>query len=277
MCTLTFIAVDGGAGNPPGLRVVMNRDELRAREEALAPQWRELAGGEGGEGGMRAIWPTDPVGGGTWIAANSAGMVLCLLNLNLEPKPELPAGLISRGQIIPRFVQAESGGQLLEALRGADLSRFAPFRLVVAPRATDHEVVVWECRWDREQLEVIKHERLPVCFVSSGLGDRVVQPRVELFKQRLAVVPTPEMQDRFHGHQWPGQGDVSVMMGREDARTVSVTTVEVGGAAGAPEVRMVYRPIPEWVGGGGRGVRDEEDAGPLAVISRTMVTHPGCV
>jgi len=250
---LTFIAVDGGAGNPPGLRVVMNRDELRTREEALAPQWRELGGGDGG---MRAIWPTDPVGGGTWIAANSAGMVLCLLNLNLEPKPELPKGLISRGQIIPRFVQAESAGQLLEAVRGADLTKFAPFRLVVAPRATEDEAVVWECRWDREQLEITKHARLPVCFVSSGLGDRVVQPRLELFKQRLAVVPTPVMQDRFHGHQWPGQRDVSVMMGRGDARTVSVTTVEVGGAAGSPEVRMVYRPIREQVNGGGRGERD---------------------
>jgi len=38
---------------------------------------------------------------------------------------------------------------------------------------------------------------------------------------------------------------------------------------------MVYRPIREQVNGGGREERDGEDAGPIAVISRTMVSHPG--
>jgi hypothetical protein len=265
MCTLTFIAVDGGDGNPPGLRVVMNRDELRSRPAALAPQWREMSG----SGGVRAIWPTDPVGGGTWIAATSAGLVLCLLNLNLEPPPELPKELISRGQLIPRFVEAPGVAQLLEAVRRTDLSRFAPFRLIVAQRPTETESGVWECRWDRQHLTTTKHQALPVCFVSSGLGDGVVQPRLELFRQRLAVLPIAVMQDRFHGHRWGGNTEVSVMMSRGEARTVSVTTVEVVGAAETPEVRMIYSPIPEGVS------REDSAPQPLATISHTCVGASG--
>jgi hypothetical protein len=35
-------------------------------------------------------------------------------------------------------------------------------------------------------------------------------------------------QDAFHHHQWPGRGELSVLMSRADARTVSITTVEIG-------------------------------------------------
>ncbi|HYE63066.1 MAG TPA: NRDE family protein [Phycisphaerales bacterium] len=254
MCTLTFITTES-AGNPPGLRVVMNRDELRTRPEALAPRWRELSGG------TRAIWPTDPVGGGTWIAASSTGLVLCVLNLNLEPPPRLPEGLISRGQLIPRLVEAPTTAHLLESLRRTDLSLFAPFRLIVAPRPTEHEEGLWECRWDRQHLTTHRHPRFPVCFVSSGLGDKVVGPRLEMFKRLLAVLPTPAVQDRFHLHTWPGHEDVSVMMSRKEARTVSITTVEVGGPVEEPSIRMIYRPIAD------ASVQKRSHGTPLAVIA----------
>ena len=240
------------------MRVVMNRDEQRSRAPALSPQWRELAGG------TRAIWPTDPAGGGTWMGATSSGLVLCLVNLNVDPRPELPPGLISRGQLIPRFVEATSAAQLLESVRRTELAQFAPFRLIVAQRPTEFDQSVWECRWDRLHLTTTKHPRFPACFVSSGLGDAHVSPRLELFQQRLAVLPTPAMQDRFHGHVWPGHEDVSVLMTRPDARTVSITTVEVRGDVKEPEVRMIYQPIPE---------REALDSQPLAVIS-PMSTVP---
>lgn len=263
MCTLTFITTES-AGNPHGLRVVMNRDELSTRPEALSPRWRELAGG------TRAIWPTDPVGGGTWIAATSTGMVLCLLNLNVEGAGALPRDLVSRGQLIPRFVEAATTAHLLESLRRTDLSLFAPFRLIVAGRPSELEEGLWECRWDRQHLTTTRHPRYPQCFVSSGLGDKVVEGRLEMYRRLLAVLPTPAVQDRFHLHSWPGHEDISVMMSRREARTVSITTVEVGGPVEEPSIRMIYRPIGEAVGGGRakEGAETGSASGePLAVIA----------
>jgi uncharacterized protein with NRDE domain len=235
MCTLTLISVES-AGALPGLRVVMNRDELRHRPAAEAPSWRRL------ESGVRAVWPTDPVGGGTWIAATSRGLVLCLLNLNLEPPPLLNGGLVSRGLIIPDVVEAGSAVGVVRALEGLDLDRYAPFRLVVAERGGG----VWECRWDRARLSSTAHDSLPLCFVSSGLGDSRVAGRLRLFEERVEEGAfTPDAQDTFHVHRWAEAPEVSVLMSRERARTVSITTVEVSGSATEPRVEMRYQPVPE--------------------------------
>src|SRR5438045_8012571 len=94
MCTLSVISVPQARWprGPIGLRVVVSRDEQRERPAALAPRWRPLDQSHGLPGPRRAIWPTDPRGGGTWIAAAESGLVLSILNLNLEPEPILPPG-----------------------------------------------------------------------------------------------------------------------------------------------------------------------------------------
>jgi hypothetical protein len=52
--------------------------------------------------------------------------------------------------------------------------------------------------------------------------------------------PTARAQDAFHAHRWEGRGAESVDMAREDARTVSVTTVEVGWGDEASTARVRY-------------------------------------
>jgi hypothetical protein len=251
MCTLTLIAVERADG-PPGLRLVMNRDEQRDRPAAVAPCWRELSGG------VRAVWPTDPAGGGTWIAATSRGLVLCLLNLNLEPRPFLPEGLLSRGLIIPSVVESAGAVGVVGALERLELRRFAPFRLVVAERGGG----VWECRWDRERLRSVEHAALPLCFVSSGLGDSRVEGRLRLFEERVAQTGfTAGEQDAFHQHGWEGEPEISVMMSRAEARTVSVTTVEVSGSGSQARVEMGYRAVAE-------GAMVERRGGAVAVSRR---------
>jgi hypothetical protein len=81
------------------MRMVCNRDESRSRPAALPPQVREF-------GKQRAILPIDPVSGGTWIAASSAGLAMTLLNSYPAPAGPLAPGateelLESRGTIIP--------------------------------------------------------------------------------------------------------------------------------------------------------------------------------
>jgi hypothetical protein len=254
MCTLSIIRIDGGAG----FRVVMSRDEQHDRPPALQPRWRGLGPG-------RAIWPIDPRGGGTWIAADDRGVVMCLLNYNLEPGPAPPPDAISRGAIIPALVRGRAGSPhhaaavpdaWMARLSAMPLHRFRPFRLVVA--SPDKPSRLWcgaptltELRWNGGTLEVLDEHAPPACFVSSGLGDSRVLPRLELFRDLVGARGGPAEQDAFHAHRWDGREDISVLMCRADARTVSITSVSVD-AGPDVRVRMGYHPL---------GGRDRASAG----------------
>lgn len=225
MCTVTIIPLPGG-----GLRLMTNRDEQRSRAPAVPPALRETAAG------ARAVWPLDPVGAGTWVAANEHGVVLTILNGNPRPLPPLPEPerVRSRGGIIPSLVHARRAADAGAMVRRDDLGDYPPFRLVAADSTG-----VLDATWDRQRLAVTRRELEPVCFVSSGLGDARVAQRVVLFDlwmQERGV--SRESQQSFHEHQWPDKPEISVMMRRPDARTVSVTSVEVGRDASAV---MIYR------------------------------------
>jgi hypothetical protein len=240
MCTLSIIPL-GKAGSRIGeFRVVMNRDESPSRPAALPPAWHELGGGNGG------LWPTDPLGGGTWIGASRRGIVLCVLNRNLEPTPELPSGLASRGTIIPAVLGMDRLEELEGKVRGLRLERFAPFRCV-GIAGDGAEISIRSVCWELDRLVVDPPAKVPMCYVSSGLGDSKVGVRLELFDKTLRRRATPQAQREFHHHRWADRPEVSVLMSRRGARTVSITTVEVrSGAHGASrlaEVTMDYEPL----------------------------------
>lgn len=244
MCTVSIIPVfDGDPALRGGFRVVCNRDENHSRPPAAAPKWRNI-----GNTTARAIWPMDLEAGGTWIGAAEHGLCLCLLNLNLEPPGSfLGRGkLRSRGLLIPELLAGRDLEEVEAGLRAADLRQVAPFRLIaidlVALGLCDPRVL--EARWDHRELQMTWHGGMPVCFVSSGLGDSMVQPRLDLFEEAV-VAPgaTPERQDAFHRHMWPDRPEISVLMSREDARTVSVTTLEVRHDAAGARGSMNYEPV----------------------------------
>ncbi len=240
MCTLTAINLMTGEGRT-GYRLVMNRDELRTRSREMPPEWREV-------GGVRAIWPVDPDGGGTWIAAAETGLTLALVNSFPEPMPNLPADRVSRGLIIPGLIASEGIEGVVDGFESIEVERYAPFRLVAVDLAEGEDGVVPRMLvvdWNREELAVETHLDGPICLVSSGLGDSVVEPRLGLYEEML-VEPGLSVanQDRFHAHRWGDRPELSVMLERELARTVSVTAVECLLDADEP-VRMDYREVPE--------------------------------
>jgi hypothetical protein len=264
VCTVSIIPLPAPRS---GYRVVFNRDEQRSREPGLPPRWHATPAGAGAVPG-RALWPTDGAAGGTWIAASERGVVLALMNLNLEPAPDLTgADPVSRGMLIPRLVGLAGAGAdaVAAALRERRLERFAPFRLlVVEPGAGAAGPRISECVWDLERLSVRRHGAAAVCLASSGLGDSRVLPRLALFRRCVECAgrgPTPAAQDRFHRHAWERRPEISVLMSRPDARTVSITTVEVArrwigaGSAGedAFDVTMAYERVAEEPAAGERG------------------------
>lgn len=239
MCTVSVIP------QPAGYRVMVNRDEADTRPDALEPAWRTLLTATGQP--MRAIWPTDPVGGGTWLGVNERGLLLTLLNYNLESAPGVPApvtrtDLRSRGEIIPQLLSHAAPHDAMLALSRSDLSCYGPFRLVAVAHPGDGAVpTVIESRWDMRRLDVLAAAAPPACFASSGLGDSLVRVRADLFRKMLSDANDDlhATQDRFHAHQWPHASHLSVMMSRKGVRTVSVSTVSwIDG-----HIRFEYVPV----------------------------------
>lgn len=224
MCTLTIIERHGG------YRVVVNRDEKRTRPAAEPPERRRAQG-------VRALWPVDPLAGGSWIAVSDRGVTISVQNVSPTPYPTLPEALVSRGLLIPRLIGAHSAAHAVEALSRLALGVFAPFRVV----AVDHREIA-DATWDRRSLRTEHRALGPACFVTSGLGDCRAAPRLDLWREFLrGHGATASMQDEFHRHTWPDRPEISVHMSRVDARTVCTTIVEVASADAPLIARMTHR------------------------------------
>jgi len=194
-----------------------SRDESPLRPRAIPPREIRL-------GGMSALMPIDPQGGGTWIGVNASGLVLAILN---KSDPDVPGtGRESRGVIIPSLVPLARAPDVLAAALALDARRFRGFRLVIIDRHALHIVV-----GDGGRTQYTMHEAdLDMwCLASSGLGDALVEPpRQALFRD--LVVPTRNRlvaQRAYHEHRWPESPHLSVDMVRGEARTVSITAVEI--------------------------------------------------
>jgi hypothetical protein len=227
------------------LRVVINRDESVRRAPSLPPAWHHTKAG-------RALWPIDPDGGGTWIAAHESGLVLALLNHAPGIKPWAPrtesTAAPSRGRIIPQLIHASTARHALDALETLqERHSLFPFRLL-AFHAQQPQAQL--ATWDGSSL---RRDTVasPLCLASSGLGDDLVLPRVELFQKMLEPEgAAPHAQDAFHAHTWPDRTHLSVMMSRPGYRTVSITSVLLTPVRSDPQasapyaVEMIHTLIP---------------------------------
>jgi hypothetical protein len=219
MCTISIVPVG------TGFRVMSNRDERRDRAVASQPRFETL--------GLRtAIMPIDPTGGGSWIGANDRGLVATILNRHgVRPLPS--ASFTSRGAIVRQALACDSVEAAVESVRTLEATRFRPFRLVLAQKSqlalvvgNGHEIAHVESTLEQ-----------PYMFTASSLGDIFVDsPRRRLFECLMEHVGEwLDGQRLFHRHQWPDKREISVLMDREDATTVSRTIVDVGPAGIALE------------------------------------------
>jgi hypothetical protein len=253
MCTVTCVpgrglALTGSAAER--LRVVFSRDEQHTRTPGHAPAAAI-------HGARRVILPRDPDAGGTWIAANDSGLVCALLNVTACPRARETAGgrsdsavpaahrwpahvLRTRGLVIDHVIAATTAAGAYGRAHTLETRAFRPFRLLVF----DRDLSWMEAVWTGERfLRTLGRLAAPLMRTSSGLGDaRVIAPRMRLFGAmvRRDTAEPADAQDRFHRHRWPDRDEVSVLMTRADARTVSITTVEVGDQG----VRMTYDDCP---------------------------------
>lgn len=217
------------------LRIAFNRDESRKRPPALPPELRTC-------GARRAVMPIDPISDGTWIGGNDAGLVAALLNLYRFDKQgrEPHKGTHSRGEIIPRLLECTTVDAAVESVvRMRRSMRFSPFSLVITDGRCLRE---FKAHAGAVSITPPRSIERPEMFTSSGLGDALVySPRNRLFEEMFAQAREPiAAQDAFHRHQWPDRPELSVCMARREARTVSLTVVEMR----AGETSLHYHAAP---------------------------------
>jgi len=227
MCTVTLVPAC------EGLRIACNRDERRDRPAALPPSIHRLRR-------RSAIYPVDPLGGGTWIGVNDAGVVAALLNHTPEHPPRgAPPPRRSRGVIVTSLLDCASSEEALARAGTIDPRDYALFRLLVVSAERAWILTSDGARVSCEPVDVAR----PLILTSSSLGDHVVcARRARLFHAFMNAHPGERLaaQERFHDHRWPLRPEISVCMSRDDARTVSRTFVTLT-SHGA---RLSYTELP---------------------------------
>ncbi len=205
MCTVSWLH----AGS--GYHLFFNRDEKKTRAVATPPRFSI-------EDGIGILAPRDPQGGGTWIAVNSCGVSLSLLN-GVGPVPSMA---MSRGLLPDRLIRLGSLAAILASLRNTDLAMFLPFRLVIL--APGHPIHLFE--WDGMDRRLVTSDADSGFVTSSSYEpQRVAESRRGVFDAMKPVVA--DSLEGFHRYHGESPNALSPCMHRDDAETVSFTRIRV--------------------------------------------------
>ena len=212
MCTLTFIpTIDGYLAG-------MNRDELLTRPTALRPQIHD-------QNGMEYVCPREP-SGGTWIACNSLGNLLALLNWKEVDPASLGEKRRTRGLVIPDLVLEANSVSTGSRLDRLSLEGIFPFRLI-GVFLKDKQLIEW--RWSGGRLQRRESPWARKHWFSSSLSDRSAAEQRGQVCERASLGPetgTRSWLRKLHRSHDPKPGPYSVCVHRHDAATVSYTEVD---------------------------------------------------
>ena len=215
MCTLTYRLTE------QGYELFFNRDEQRTRPQAIQPTINTL---------LNAIYPIDPSGGGTWIAAHQSGISLALLNYyQAQIDPNLK-NFTSRGVIIPHLLADYEN--IHQQLIDMDLSVFQAFQLCVfgndLSAQKGKQAQATQYVWNGSKLtcsSLSAKNSQPI--TSSGVDYPIVlAARQEQFQLMISEQSSSDDYIAYHNHQGES-GKCSVKMFRDDAHTVSFTRIAV--------------------------------------------------
>ncbi len=215
MCTLTIVPT------AKGLAITMNRDEQRTRAEVgtLLSGWSEAHQ-------VSYAYPLDGLHGGTWMGANSHGVVLALLNRYQDPgRPDAE----SRGLIISELIRLPDIDAMLDALREGLGQRCNPFELILIGSGR-----VVACHWNGTACSFQEHDQnRPNMFTSSSVNaESTVALRSDLFQTWLAgkrgeAVTAEMILEELHLRQERDDPSSSILMSRELSHTKSISQVLV--------------------------------------------------
>jgi len=194
----------------------MNRDEQILRSSTLPPERFPIEGGY-------AIYPREN-SGGTWIAANSLGVTLALLNW-YSVTPSAPKSQ-SRGEVIPRLIAAEDSATVHDQLTKLELHGTLPFRLI-GIFARERKVTEW--RWNQRMIEIQEFPWQRHHWFSSGISDSEAEKNRGAVCSRPSteIKPTKQWLRELHSSHENGPGPFSVCVHRPEVRSLSYSEISV--------------------------------------------------
>ena len=222
MCTVSWIH------GPGGYQLLCNRDEKNDRPPAIGPRIGE-------RGWVRFIAPVDPQSGGSWIGVNEFGVSVCLLNGKNASDRAL--AVRSRGLIVRDLIWADSARECALWLNQIDLSRVAPFVVVLL----QPEIPATIGEWDGESLTLVESADSYMPLTSSSYDPAGVREiRCNEFRAiaRSSGRTDASVLRAFHCSHGSAASPYSVCMHRPDAQTVSFSQIFVT----PEEIRFSYSP-----------------------------------
>ena len=198
---------------------MFNRDELLTRKPASAPDIDK-------RNGIAFIAPLDGDHGGSWIAVNQFGLALGLLNRFDESRPNVVRNYTSRGLLLFELIDCPSLATINYRLHNANLDRFRPFSLLAL---TPNEPTML-FHWTGFQKGLKRDADNLIPIASSSLNEEdVVRKRKQLFEEMTSEQGKfdAELLMQFHASHRKERGPASVCMHRADARTVSMSVINV--------------------------------------------------
>ena len=205
MCTVTFVP------KRLGCLVAMNRDDMRTREQALAPEVRAV-------GSTTAAYPMER-GGGTWCGANAHGLIFALLNWHVAKGTKQR----TRGEVIPSVLGCPNLNEVKKMIEHLHFVGMLPFRLI---GFSTSEKAIREWRWDGARVDGISHPWELGHWFSSGMSDESAEAArrpVCVAAEQDATARSAAWVRRLHRSHQPERGAFSICVHRPDAATLSYT------------------------------------------------------
>jgi hypothetical protein len=211
MCTVSIVK------NDKNLIITSNRDEKISRKKALEPAQVKLD--------KKSIYyPKDPEAGGTWIAADSLGNAIVLLNGAFVKHEVVPNYRLSRGIIVLQLISSDA--IFLEWNR-IDLTDVEPFTLIVFEFGK-----LAECRWDGsskhyKELDIVENH----IYSSSTLyNQEITNMRKSWFIDFMSIsIVNKENLFRFHSQTAPEDKTNGLLINRNNILiTQSITQIVIG-------------------------------------------------
>lgn len=211
MCTVTFV--------PSGKErfITSNRDEKQWRPSAIEPAIAAFPSGN-------ILFPKDPHGGGTWIAAHENGNAIVFLNGGFVAHTPQPPYRKSRGLILLDLLDSISPVNSFTAI---NLNNIEPFTAVIW-----EDELLFECRWDgkRKHCTDLNAGKPHIWSSVTLYEESVCSKRQQWFGQWLQKHPVPSGDNIIHFHRFTGDGDQhnDLLMNRAGkVATVSITQLQI--------------------------------------------------
>lgn len=226
MCTITYLPL-----STTSFILTQNRDESPLRAPAVFPV-------KEARGGKELLFPQDPQAGGSWMATDSKNRLLCLMNGGLGHHQPMPPYRRSRGQIL-LDAATDSFYSFAETyvLKGIE-----PFSLLFFER-NGQSFTIYELRWTGvlKYIRTLDASRPHIWSAPQLYSGPQQREREKWFRQWLATTSSPSSNAilNFHLHGGKEQPGHSLLLRREQVKTVSITQVKADEAG----IEMKYIPL----------------------------------